>query len=291
MRKMLISFLISISYLSLAPTTQASQSQLHGPELVLENPEQVAGQILDLFESSSEVYSVGDGLALALYIIRTFNVAGSYDLSGEDLRALVKSFETLVGESLREEVHFIINGIKLIKFREIDGLPTAQFFTVDPSGIVYPINEIRENSSVKEIKNLVISNGASISFDRVNGPGDRKRLRDFTLDKLTIFPLPAGWFDAFNQIHPKVEANVESYILAKEQVPEGPHPLRLGFKGFTLNVKTSTVFKDMALAFTGGYSLPSIGVGGLRGEGVEPLPSFLLELKSGVLKIRVSLDQ
>ncbi len=277
----------------MTPATRlpASQSQLHGPELVLENPDLVAHQILDLFESSSEEYSVGDGLALAFYIIRTFTVAGEYDLSGEDLRALVKSFETLVGEELRAEVHFVINAIDLIKFRTIDSLPTAQFFTVDPAGIVFPINEVRADSSVKEIQNVVIANGASISFDRVNGPGDRANLRDFALDKLTIRPLPAGWFDAFNQIHPKVESNVESYILAKEKTPQGPHPLKLGFKGFTLNVKTSTVFKDMALNFTMGYSLPEIGVGGIRSEGGTPLPSFLLELKSGVLKIRVSLDQ
>lgn len=272
-------------------TSLAAESQLHGPELVLENPDLVAHQILDLFESSTEVYSVGDGLALALYIIRTFTVAGEYDLSGKDLRALVTSFETLVGEKLREEVHLIINEIELIKFRNIDGLPTAQFFTTSPGGIVFPINEVRKDSSVKEIQDVVISNGASISFDRVNGPGDRKKLRDFALDKLTIFPLPSGWFDAFNQIHPEVEANVEDYILAKEQTPEGPHPLHLGFKGFTLNVKTSTIFKDMALSFTQGYSLPEIGVGGLRQEGANPLPSFLLELKSKALKIRVSLDQ
>ncbi len=291
MRKIFLSILISVSCLSFGPVSQAAQSQLHGPDLVLENPEQVAQQILDLYESSTEEYSVGDGLALALYIIRTFNVAGNYDLSGEDLRALVKTFETLVGESLREEVHFIINGIELIKFRVKDGLPTTEFITTTPEGIVFPINEVRTDSSVKEIQNLVIKNGASISFDRVNGPGDRQRLRDFALDKLTIFPLPAGWFDAFNQIHPLVEANVENYILAKEQTPQGPHPLHLGFKGFTLNVKTSTVFKDMALDFTTGYSLPSMGVGGLRSAGTQPLPSFLLELKSGVLKIRVSLDQ
>ncbi|PJA08336.1 MAG: hypothetical protein COX70_03960, partial [Flavobacteriales bacterium CG_4_10_14_0_2_um_filter_32_8] len=92
-----------LGLLSPCSTLFSAESTLYGPPLVLENPDLVASQILDLYESSSEKYGVGDGLALAFYIIRTFCVAGKYDLSGDDLKALVSTFEELVGEKLREE--------------------------------------------------------------------------------------------------------------------------------------------------------------------------------------------
>lgn len=269
----------------------AQESTLHGPPLVLENVDEVANDILDLFEGSSEKYPVADGLSLAFYILRTFAVAGSYDLAQKDLLALVATFEELTGERLREEVHFILNSIELIKFREVNGLPRAQFFTTLPTGIRYPINEVRADSSVKEIKDLVIANGATITFDRVNGPNDRQLLRDFVLEKIKIFPLPKGWLDALNQINPAIDESIKSYLAFKEGRESGPHPLLMGFQGFTLNVATSTIFKDMTLEFVKGYSLPGLGVKGMRVGSEAALPGFLLELKGGILKIRVSLDQ
>lgn len=291
MRHIVLYLTLLASFWSFAFNTQAQDSVNHGPALKIEDVDQVAKDILDLFDSSSEKYSVSDGLNLAFYIIRTFAVAGTYDLSGEDLKALVNTFEELTNERLREEVHFILNSIKLIKFREINGLPTAIFTTVSPNGIRYPINDVRPDSSVKEIKDLVIANGASISFDRVNGPNDRELLRTFVLEKIKIFPIPKGWLDALNQINPSIDENIRAYLKYKEDKENGPHPLLMGFNGFTLNVSTTTLFGDMELNFVKGYSLPNLGTGGLRGENSEALPGFMLELKGGILKIRVSLDQ
>lgn len=238
----------------------------------------IAQNIFNLMKSISEEYYISDGLTLTTYILRYMAEIGEYELAYKELMALVKGFENLQGKEFDEEIYVVLEQIRKIKFGTRNGKYFAKFFSKSEKGIRYDIfqkNEEDEDSSLTEIKYLVIEDGAEFYFDEVDKPKEKQELVKW-VKKEYKFKLFGKYM--FHEDIPK-------YINGYFDLETPANAMKVEYKDVWVKVGTSTFFKDMKLKFKDGYVLP-----GFR-KGEKPIPSFLLRLQAKLVKVKTSVDQ
>jgi len=237
----------------------------------------IAENIFNLMKSISEEYYISDGLTLATYILRYMAEIGEYELVYKDMMALVKAFEKLQEKEFDESIYSILEQIRKIQFGTRKGKLFVKIFSKSQGGIVHQINELNEDeeSSLKEIKFLVVENGAEMYFDEVDTKKEKEELVKWVKKKYKIKTFGKYMF----------HEDIPKYIAGYFDLETPANAMKIDYQNFYVRVKTDTIFKDMDLKFKDGYVLP-----GFR-KGEKPIPSFLLRLGAKLVKVKTSVDQ
>lgn len=250
-----------------------------------EQMRRVALNILEVANGMTDEYEVADGLVLTCYILRYFAEIGEYEIANRDIMILVEAFENMTKTSVGPEVREILDQTLKIRFGKKQGKYYAQFFAKNPlRGIVIPINEVSEDpdSSLREIRFVLIKDGAEFNFEEVDTVSEKDQVREFIKTRIKLLGVIDGILDALNQIFDPIKVVIDAYL---EDPAQKVAPLIIGMKGVSVEVDTSTVFEDITFEFNEAYAFPNIK------KGEEPLPSFVLGAKSKLLKLKVSVDQ
>lgn len=258
--------------------TESDQSTAFGVlDLSDEELRVIAENIFNLMKSISEEYYISDGLTLATYIMRYMAEIGEYELVYKDMMALVKAFEKLQEKEFDEAIYSVLEQIRKIKFGTRKGKLFVKLFSKAKDGIIHHINEVNEEegSSLKEIKFLVVEDGAELYFDEVDTQKEREELVKWVKKKYK--------FKTFGQylFHEDIPKHIEGYF----DLETPAKAMKIDYKDVYVKVGTDTIFKDMNLKFKDGYVLP-----GFR-KGEKPIPSFLLRLGAKLVKVKTSVDQ
>ncbi len=250
-----------------------------------EQMRRVALSILTVANGMTDEYEVADGLVLTCYILRYFAEIGEYEIAYKDIMILVEAFEEMTKSSVGEEVRDILNQTLKIRFGKKEGRYYAKFFAKNPmKGIIIPINEVSEDpeSSLREIRHILVVDGAELNFEEVDTMAEKDRVRAFVKTKIKLLGVIDGILDALNQVYDPLKYTIDSYL---EDPTQKVPALIIGMKGVSVDVDTSTVFEDIIFDFNEAYAFPNIK------KGDEPIPSFVLGGKSKLLKLKVSVDQ
>ena len=265
---------------------QEAQTTIFGDVgLTDEQMRRVALNILEIANGMTKEYVVADGLVLTCYILRYFAEIGEYELAFRDIMILVDAFENLTKTNVGVEVRDILEQTLKIRFGKREGKYFAKFYAKNPlKGIVIPINEVSEDpeSSLREIRFVLIKDGAELNFEEVDTVAEKDKVRGFIKTRIKLLGVIDGVVDALNQIHEPLLSVVDSYL---EDPSQKVPPLIVGMKGVSVEVDTTTLFEDITFDFNEAYAFPSI-----EKEG-RALPSFVLGGVSNLLKLKVSIDQ
>ncbi len=245
----------------------------------------VATNIYRVANAMTDEYEVADGLSLSMYVLRYLAEIGEYEIAYKDIMILVKAFEKYTGQSVSEEVYNILEQVSKIRFGKREGRYFSQFFSKKPSvGIIIPIEERSEDpdSSLKEIKRVVVVDGSLITFNDVDTEAEKKQVRDFIKTPVKILNVLEKIVEALYQVHGDLIEGVDDYL----EWQEGPAPaMILGMQGISVEVATRTLFNDITFDFKEAYTFPGIRLGNI------PVPSFALGGKAKLLNLKVSVDQ
>lgn len=263
-----------------------AQTQILGEVgLNSEQMRKVAKNILMVANAITDEYEVADGLNLAMYVLRYFAEIGEYELAQKDILILVRAFEKLSGQEVGEEVDSILTQISKIRFGKREGKYFSQIFSLRPSsGIRIPINELSEDpkSSVKEIREVVLLEGATLTFDEVDSANDKKKVREFIKTPIRVLGVIEALASSLNQIHSGIIDNIDDYLEREDIITPA---MIIGMEGIYVDVVTDTILKDIQFNFNQAISLPKLTEDG------NPLPSFVLGAKAKLLNLKVSVDQ
>ncbi len=249
--------------------------------LGLEDYEKVAKQIFLVKEAMSDEFPVGDGLTFTLYILRYLAEVGEYELPNADIVKLVSAFETISGEKLNTTVHETIAQISKLEFGKKNNRYFVKIFSKDrKKGIVIGINELSEDDQIEEIKYAKIKNKAKITFTNVDSTLERAEITRFLTEKISLPLISESWLPPLNQMHSDIEHDIKNYLKETKIIP-----LKIRMKGIFVKVKTNTILKNMDFYLRKVYTLPG------RKKDDLAIPSFVMRMRSGVVNVKMTIDQ
>lgn len=222
-------------------------------------------------------YTLADNISLGLFVLRFLADLGDYVVPHEDIMALIAEGERLLGEPLDPDFVSIMNQIEKIRFGERKGEKYVKIYTKDPKGIIYDINEPGDGA-LKEIKHFELKNEARIFFKDIKSKKEKKWLRRFVSRKVRFFFIAVS---ALNQIFEPIRSNIKEYIRSVKPVD----PLSLRFEGLYIKVVTSTILGTINFKMKKAVAMPGMS------DGKELLPPLVAEIRSGLVRVKVSIDQ
>ncbi|MCF8058435.1 MAG: hypothetical protein K9K67_04010 [Bacteriovoracaceae bacterium] len=263
-----------------AKTTILGEVGLSGDQMRV-----VAENILAVAKASSEEFSVADGLSLSMYVLRYLAEIGEYELAYKDIMILIRAFEKLSGDEVSEQVIAIVEQLEKIRFGKREGKYFSQFFSKTPQrGIIIPIDERSEdpNSSLREIKRIVAVEGSVLYFNEIDNTSEKREVRDFIKTPVKILNVIESVVKALNQVHPDIIQGIDDYL---ERNDHPAPPMIIDMAGISIEVDTTTIFKDITFDFNKAYVFPGLKLG------TNPLPTVVLGAKAKLLNLKVSVDQ
>lgn len=262
------------------------QSVILNGSLSLENQEEVARILFMLSRNISDDFAVSDGLSMVMYVLRYMAQIGEYEFVQRDIRALIISFENLLGEPFDPSVWSVVDQIRKLQFTRHKGKLSVKIFALDEEhGVTVMLNaQGEEGSSMKEIEFVRMKHEAILSFEDADDLGDHNRVRDLVKKRYRIFGFIGAVEDEMNLVHPRLVDAIDMHL--RQETDELIKPLFVTFTDTFVRVHTTTVFKGIDFKFKDAVCIP--GVKTLRGE---PAPSFLVTAKAGVLKMKTTIDQ
>ena len=250
-----------------------------------EQMKKVAENILFVANAMTDEFYVADGLTLSMYILRYLAEIGEYEISYKDIMVLVNAFEKLSGRSVGEEVLTILEQVRKIRFGKKDGNYFSQFFAKNPArGIIINIDEpgTDPNGSLKRIDKVTIVEGSTLSFNEVDTASEKKHVREFIKTPIKILGVIEAIVDALYQVHPAIIDTVDDYLEWSEYPAP---PMMIDMQGISIDVETSTLFGDINFKFNRAYAFPAMK--NTQGN----VPTFVLDGKAKLLRLKVSVDQ
>jgi len=103
------------------PDVEGDQSVVLNGTLSLENQEEVAKVLFKLSRNISDEFAISDGLSMVMYVLRYMAQIGEYEFVQKDLKALISSFENLLGEPFDPEVWHVVDQIRKLQFTRHEG--------------------------------------------------------------------------------------------------------------------------------------------------------------------------
>lgn len=254
--------------------------------LSLENQEEVARVLFKLSRNISEKYAISDGLSMVMYVLRYMAQIGEYEFVQKDLKALISSFENLLGEPFDPEVWQFVEQIRKLQFTRNKGKLSVKIYAIDEeSGVTVQMNTPGEQgSAMKEISYVRLNHGARVTFSEATTDKDFKKVRSLVKDRFKILGFIGLVESDMNLVHPFLIDSIDSHL--RKEREEIIAPLFIEFENAYVRVETSTIFKTMDFKFKEGVCIP--GVKNLDGEAA---PSFLITAQTGLLKLKTTIDQ
>ena len=132
----------------------------------------------------------------------------------------------------------------------------------------------------QEIKFARIKNKAVIKFNDVDSSIERLEIKRFLKELISLPLISESWVPALNQLHKDVDHDIGDYLSNTKIIP-----MKVRMKGIYIKVKTNTFLKNMNFYIRKVYTLA-----GRKKDGA-PIPSFIMRMRSGVINVKISIDQ
>lgn len=254
--------------------------------LSLENQEEVARVLFMLSRNISDEFAVGDGLSMVMYVLRYMAQIGEYEFVQKDLKALIASFENLLGEPFDPEVWSVVDQIRKLQFIRSKGDLAVKIFALDEdTGVTVMMNAPGEpGSAMKEIEFVRLEHGSQITFEDAESLRDHAEVKELVKKRFRILGFIGLVENDMNLIHPNLVQAIDLHL--RREKDDLIKPLFIKFDDAFVRVHTSTILKTIDFKFKEGVCIP--GVKTIDGQ---PAPSFLLTAKSGLLKMKTTVDQ
>lgn len=254
--------------------------------LSLENQEEVARVLFMLSRNISDEFAVGDGLSMVMYVLRYMAQIGEYEFVQKDLKALIASFENLLGEPFDPEVWSVVDQIRKLQFIRSKGDLAVKIFALnEDTGVTVMMNAPGEpGSAMKEIEFVRLEHGSQITFEDAESLRDHAEVKELVKKRFRILGFIGLVENDMNLIHPNLVQAIDLHL--RREKDDLIKPLFIKFDDAFVRVHTSTVLKTIDFKFKEGVCIP--GVKTIDGQ---PAPSFLLTAKSGLLKMKTTVDQ
>lgn len=267
-------------------TPQEDQSVILNGSLSLENQEEVARVLFKLSRNISDEFAIGDGLSMVMYVLRFMAQIGEYEFVQKDLKALISSFENLLGEPFDPEVWVVVEQIRKLQFVRHKGKLAVKLFALDEeNGVTVMMNTPGEpGSAMEEIEFVRLKHGSRISFEDAESLKDMSKVKDLVKDRFKILGFIGLVEGDMNLVHPRLVDAIDLHL--RREKDELIKPLFINFDDAFVRVKTSTILKNIDFKFKEGVCIP--GVKTIEGASA---PSFLLTAKAGLLKMKTTIDQ
>lgn len=267
-------------------TSSDDQSVVLNGTLSLENQEEVARVLFKLSRNISDEYAISDGLSMVMYVLRYMAQIGEYEFVQKDLKALISSFENLLGEPFDPEVWHVVEQIRKLQFTRQKGKLSVNIFAHDEkNGVTVMMNSPGEpGSAMKEIEFVRLKHGSRISFAEATEDKDYVHIKKLVKDRFKILGFIGLVEDDMNLIHPTLISSIDAHL--RREKDDLIQPLFIDFEDAFVRVQTTTVFKTIDFKFQEGVCIP--GVKDIDGK---PAPSFLLTAQAKLLKLKTTIDQ
>tara|TARA_R110000868_G_scaffold38661_7_gene135140 strand:+ start:4260 stop:5168 length:909 start_codon:yes stop_codon:yes gene_type:complete len=267
-------------------TPEEDQSVVLNGTLTLENQEEVARVLFMLSRNISDEFAVGDGLSMVMYVLRYMAQIGEYEFVQRDMKALIASFENLLGEPFDPEVWSVVEQIRKLQFARHKGQLSVKIFAMnEETGVTVMMNAPGEpGSALKEIEFVRLKHGSRVSFSDAESSKDHAHVKDLVKDRFKILGFIGLVEDDMNLIHPSLVDAIDLHL--RREKDDLIKPLFIDFDDAFVRVHTSTILKTIDFKFKEGVCIP--GVKTIEGTSA---PSFLLTAKAGLLKLKTTVDQ
>jgi len=266
-------------------TAAEDQSVILNGSLSLENQDEVARVLFMLSRNISDEFAIGDGLSMVMYVMRFMAQIGEYEFVQKDLISLISSFENLLGEPFDPEVWMVVEQIRKLQFVRHKGKLAVKIFALDEdSGVTVMMNTPGEpGSAIKEVEFVRLKHGSRISFSDAEDLKDHSKVKDLVKKHFKILGFIGLIEKDMNLIHPRLVDVIDLHL--RREKGDLIKPLFIEFDDIFVRVHTSTLLKKIDFKFKDGVCIP----GAKTIEGL-PAPSFLLTAKSGLLKLKTTID-
>lgn len=265
---------------------EGDQSVVLNGTLSLENQEEVARVLFKLSRNISDEFAIADGLSMVMYVLRYMAQIGEYEFVQKDMKALISSFENLLGEPFDPEVWQVVEQIRKLQFTRNRGKLSVKIFALDEeNGVTVQMNTPGEpGSAMEEIEFVRIRHGGTVTFEDAEDLKAHNEVRDMVKKKFRILGFIGLVEDDMNLIHPRLVDAIDSHL--RREKDDLIKPLFIDFDDAFVRVRTSTFLKTIDFKFQEGVCIP-----GVKTINDEPAPSFLITAKSGLLKLKTTIDQ
>jgi hypothetical protein len=245
----------------------------------------MAREIIQVQRSISEEFSAGDGMTLALYIMKVFAEIGDYDLTQDEIRALFTTFTKLTQQEVPPVAYDIVDQLDRLQFVRRNAAASIIFHTRNRSTIMIDMSQYDESpdpAASSDLDKISIRHQSELSFHTIRTSNQKNELIEFIQTQFKLPILPRKWFSRFNQIYPGVEDRIRQYT----QIDGSIEPLKVGIRGLSVNVDAGALLGQRLFEFNEAFLTPA-----LFDHRGNPLPSFHLWASSGVLKVKTSIGE
>jgi len=246
----------------------------------------IVKNLKDKAKSFSSQFKLSDGLNLGIQGLNFLAGIGEYEIAQKDIRSLVKLFKQTYQLRMSSEVNSAIDQLAKIRFGRKKGKAYAQFFALNPErGIEWSINNVSTDpdSKLKEVRKLIIKDGAEIYFDEINRVGQSKMAKAFVEKNNPFWGEVISGNEELFRIDKNLLNQLDPLLMSlNEKYP----PLWLDMKNIFLEVDTDSFLGKIDFELTAGMALPLIPA-----KNKERVSSLVIGGEGKFLQLRASIDQ
>ncbi|CAM9925538.1 unnamed protein product, partial [Chrysoparadoxa australica] len=118
--------------------------------------------------------------------------------------------------------------------------------------------------------------------NEVDTAREKKEVREFIKTPVKVLGVLESIVEALYQVHPGIIDTIDDYLEWSEYPAP---PMMIDMQGISIDIETTTIFKDINFQFKRAYAFPSMK--NAQGN----VPTFVLDGKAKLLRLKVSIDQ
>lgn len=237
-----------------------------------ETIEEMARRILELNDMKPGKYPVSGNISMTLVMLKYMAELGDFEIGARDIGIILKGFADLAGESFSEPIWDVIRQVKKVRLGTHNGRAFIQIFTKGGGRLIYRVFERMDGGDVLET--VQMNNKDTIWLDPIDSMIEKNNVMKFLNAKETFLGFEIG---KLNQIHKGIKPNMW-YHLERTDVS---YP-NLRISAASAFIKTRKRRVDLMNM----YVFP-----GLEDALGKALPSVVIRGKTGMFKVKMSIDQ
>lgn len=231
----------------------------------------MARRILELKDLKPGKYPISGNISLTLVMIKYMAELGDFEVGARDIGVILKGFGDLAGEKFSEPIWDVIRQIKKVRLGTQNGRAFVKLFTKSGGRLIYRVFEPMDGDILETVQ---MNNQDTIWLDPIDSMIEKNDIMKFLNAKETFLGFEIG---KLNQIHPGIKPNMWYHLD------------RMDLSYPNLRISAASAFiktRKRKVDLMNMYVFP-----GLEDGSGKPLPSVVIRGKTGMFKLKMSIDQ
>lgn len=232
---------------------------------------EMARRILELTDMKPGKFPIAGNITLTLVMIKYMAELGDFEVGARDLGVILKGFADLAGEDFSEPIWDVVRQVKKVRVGTHRGRAFLQIFTKGGGRLIYRVFEPMDGDILETVQ---MNNKDTIWLDPLDSWTEKNDLMKFLNAKETFLGFEIG---KLNQIHKSIKPNMWNHLERNDV----SYP--------NLRITASSAFiktRKRKVDLLNMYVFP-----GLEDASSKPLPSVVIRGKTGMFKLKMSIDQ